>query len=148
MQRDDIRRITLDIYKKDIKIPLAKVREGYALDFDLSEERIYWSDVATSYKDIKSAHVNGTGQRTIIRHGLEMPVSISVDWIAKNIYWSDETAHRIEVARLDGRHRKVLLWENIVGPQAIAVNPHNGYEILCSSYVIHFYHNFIYLNFL
>ncbi len=126
MQRGDIRRITLDIYKQDIVIPVAGVREAYALDFDLSEERIYWSDVATSYKDIKSAHVNGTGVKTIIRHGLERPVSISVDWIAKNIYWSDDTAHRIEVSRLDGRHRKVLLWEDIESPRAIAVNPHNG----------------------
>ena len=134
MQRDDIRRITLDIYKRDIKIPLADVKEANALDFDLSEERIYWSDIG-SYKDIKSAHMNGTGLKTVIRHGLEMPVSISVDWIAKNIYWSDVTAHRIEVSRLDGRNRKVLLWENIENPQALAVNPHNGYESLILSYL-------------
>lgn len=126
MQREDIRRITLDVYKGDIIIPIAEVQEANALDFDLSEERIYWSDTG-QYKDIKSAHVNGTGLKTVIRHGLEMPVSISVDWIAKNIYWSDASAHRIEVSRLNGNHRMVLLWENIESPQALAVNPHNGF---------------------
>lgn len=128
MQRSDIRRITLDVYKGDIVIPIAGVHEAYALDFDLSEERIYWSDTGQQ-KDIKTAHVNGTGMKTVIRHGLEMPVSISVDWIAKNIYWSDFSAHRIEVSKLNGDHRRVLIWENIQGPSALAVNPHNGYEI-------------------
>ena len=143
MQRDDIRRITLDIYKQDIKIPLAGVQEANALDFDLSEERIYWSDTGRfrdikrseermylsgtgRFKEIKSAHINGSGLKTVIRHGLEMPISISVDWIAKNIYWSDAAAHRIEVSRLDGRNRRVLLWENIDSPKDLAVNPHNG----------------------
>lgn len=131
MQREDIRRITLDIYKGGTTIPLAGVQEANALDFDLSEEKIYWSD-AGDYKDIKSAHMNGTGLKTVVRHGLEMPVSISVDWIAKNIYWSDSSAHRIEVSRLNGHYRKVLLWENIESPQALAVNPHNGYvKLFC-----------------
>ena len=126
MQRADIRRITLDIYKGDITIPLAGIKEANALDFDLSEERIYWSDTGVD-KDIKSAHMNGTGIKTVIRHGLEMPASISVDWVAKNIYWSDRSAHRIEVSRLNGNYRKVLLWEDVESPRALAVNPHNGY---------------------
>ena len=130
MQRADIRRITLDIYKGDVKIPLGGVQEANALDFDLSEERIYWSD-SGDLKDIKSAHMNGTGLKTVIRHGLEMPVSIAVDWIARNIYWSDASAHRIEVSRLNGNYRKVLLWENIESPLALAVNPHNGC-VFCS----------------
>ncbi|XP_065070459.1 low-density lipoprotein receptor-related protein 6-like [Rhopilema esculentum] len=151
MQRDDIRRITLDIYKQDIKIPLAGVQEANALDFDLSEERIYWSDTGRfrdikrseermylsgtgRFKEIKSAHINGSGLKTVIRHGLEMPISISVDWIAKNIYWSDAAAHRIEVSRLDGRNRRVLLWENIDSPKDLAVNPHNGHIYWCSAW--------------
>jgi len=132
MQRADIRRITLDIYKGDITIPLAGIKEANALDFDLSEERIYWSDTGVD-KDIKSAHMNGTGIKTVIRHGLEMPASISVDWVAKNIYWSDRSAHRIEVSRLNGNYRKVLLWEDVESPRALAVNPHNGHIYWCSA---------------
>ena len=125
-RRNDIRRVTLDTYKRDVVIPLNQVREASSLGFDISEERIYWVDNAKDLKAIYSAFMNGTGIKAVVRFGLEMPGTIAVDWIAKNIYWTDEKANRIEVARTDGRHRKVLLWENIVQPFTLAVNPHNG----------------------
>ena len=34
---------------------------------------------------------------------------IAVDWIARNVYWTDTASDRIEVARLNGSARKVLV---------------------------------------
>lgn len=51
---------------------------------------------------------------------------MAVDWIGRNLYWADEGTHRIEMSRLDGSSRKVLLWKDVHQPHSIALDPVNG----------------------
>lgn len=43
--RDNIRSISLGTNSNDVAIPLTGVKEASALDFDVSERRIYWTDI-------------------------------------------------------------------------------------------------------
>lgn len=43
--RDSIRSISLGTHGNDVAIPLTGVKEASALDFDVSERRIYWTDI-------------------------------------------------------------------------------------------------------
>lgn len=43
--RDNIRSISLGTNSNDVAIPLNGVKEASALDFDVSERRIYWTDI-------------------------------------------------------------------------------------------------------
>lgn len=43
--RDSIRSISLGTNGNDVAIPLTGVKEASALDFDVSERRIYWTDI-------------------------------------------------------------------------------------------------------
>ena len=52
---------------------------------------------------------------------------VAVDWVHNNLFWTDSGTSRIEVSDLDGRHRKVLIWENLEKPRAIVVHPGEGY---------------------
>lgn len=63
---------------------------------------------------------------------------LAIDWIHDKLYWTDSGTSRIEVANLDGTHRKVLLWQDMEKPRAIALHPIEGYvsnhsHRLCSS---------------
>ena len=58
---------------------------------------------------------------------IQHPDGVAVDWIAKNLYWTDTGTDRIEVSRLNGSSRKVLLSEDISEPRAIALHPQRGY---------------------
>lgn len=49
-----------------------------------------------------------------------------VDWVADNLYWADTGSKRIEVARLNGSSRKVLIWQGIEEPRSLAVDPKEG----------------------
>jgi len=102
-----------------------------AIDFDLSENRIYWTDV--KLKTITRVFINGSDIEKIVDLGLESPEGIAFDWIAHNLYWSDTITRRIEMIRIEGGSRKILLWQNLLEPKNVAVDPERGcvfYSIL------------------
>ena len=62
----------------------------------------------------------------IIASQINSPDGIAVDWVARNLYWTDTGTDRIEVSRLNGTARKVLIRENLDEPRAIALDPSHG----------------------
>ena len=57
---------------------------------------------------------------------LKHPNGLAVDWIGRNLYWSDNLLNTIEVSKLDGRYRKVLL-NDISELRSLQVFPSKGY---------------------
>lgn len=60
---------------------------------------------------------------------LQNPDGLAVDWVARNVYWCDKGTDTVEVARLDGRHRRVLLRGGLAEPRGLALNPSAGYSL-------------------
>ncbi|KAL7885278.1 hypothetical protein AOLI_G00055730 [Acnodon oligacanthus] len=123
--RAEIRSISLGTNSNDVAIPLTGVKEASALDFDVAENRIFWTDVST--KTISRAFMNGSGVEAVIEFGLDYPEGMAVDWMGRNIYWADTGTNRIEVARLDGQYRQVLVCKDLDNPRSLALDPANGY---------------------
>ncbi|KAK6472816.1 low-density lipoprotein receptor-related protein 5-like [Huso huso] len=123
--RADIRRISLGTHNNDVAIPLPGVKEASALDFEVSDNRIYWTDV--SLKTISRAFMNGSSVEHVIEFGLDYPEGMAVDWMGKNLYWADTGTNRIELARLDGQYRQVLVWKDLDNPRSLALDPANGF---------------------
>ena len=69
---------------------------------------------------------NVTNTETIIATNLTTPDGLAVDWIADNIYWTDAGRKVLEVARLDGSCRKVIIREDLDEPRALAMFPRKG----------------------
>lgn len=57
---------------------------------------------------------------------VQMPVGIAVDWIYKNIYWSDLGSKTIAVTNFNGTKQKVLFDGDLKEPASIAVDPLSG----------------------
>lgn len=95
-----------------------------ALDYDLLENRIYWTDI--KIKAITRAFMNGSNMERVVDLGLESPEGLALDWIAHNLYWSDINMRRIEMIRLEGGSRKVLVWQNLIEPKCLALDPEKG----------------------
>jgi low density lipoprotein receptor-related protein 5/6 len=56
---------------------------------------------------LQRARLDGSGQENLIVTEVEHPDGVAVDWVARNLYWTDTGTDRIEVARLTGASRKV-----------------------------------------
>lgn len=54
------------------------------------------------------------------------PEGLAVDWVSRNIYWTDSTNDTIEVANLDSKLRRTLFNTDLVNPRGIAVHPQRG----------------------
>ncbi|XP_058520574.1 low-density lipoprotein receptor-related protein 2 [Ochotona princeps] len=92
-----------------------------AVDFDSVSGRIFWSDA--NQGKTWSAFQNGTDRRVVIDSGVAMTQSVAVDWIGCNLYWTDYALETIEVSRIDGSHRTVLISKNVSNPRGLALDP-------------------------
>lgn len=70
-------------------------------------------------------HSISTGVEDVVTD-LLFPESISIDWIAGNLYFVDSMMYTIDVSRLDGSSRKMLVTENLDEPRSVCVDPVNG----------------------
>ncbi|XP_003704485.2 low-density lipoprotein receptor-related protein 6 [Megachile rotundata] len=124
-RKGNIGRISIENANNDNIIPLTGVKDASALDFNIADNRIYWTDV--KLKTITRAFINGSDMERVVDLGLDTPEGLAIDWIAHNLYWSDTGTRRIEMVRLEGCSRKVLIWSDIIEPRCLALDPSRGY---------------------
>lgn len=73
---------------------------------------MYWTDWGKEPL-IERAYLDGTHRSVIIHSNLGWPNGLAVDYVDKKLYWADANTDRIEVADLDGGHRRMLVAEGL-----------------------------------
>lgn len=111
--------------------PLSRVALASVVDYHARNDQIFWAD--NEKGTITSIRRDGTERNTLVKFFDQFESSaddwlngIAVDWLAENIYWSVAKRNLIEVARLNGSSRYVVL-SQVDAPKAIAVDPVAGY---------------------
>ncbi|XP_019378305.1 PREDICTED: low-density lipoprotein receptor-related protein 2 [Gavialis gangeticus] len=112
-----------------------------AIDYDWDPEGIGLSIVyfsilgrGSEFGSIKRAYLptfDSSGNNPVKAAELNLryivnPDGLAVDWVGRHLYWTDAGTNRIEVAKLDGRYRKWLIYSQLDQPAAIVVNPKLG----------------------
>ncbi|CAM5162704.1 unnamed protein product [Natator depressus] len=125
--RHEVRKI--DLVKRDYSRIIPMLKNVVALDVEVATNRIYWCDLF--YRKIYSAYIDKASdtaeQVILIDSQLNSPEGLAMDWIHKNIYWTDSGNKTISVATADGSKRKTLFSTDLSEPRAIAVDPTRGY---------------------
>ncbi|XP_011500691.1 PREDICTED: low-density lipoprotein receptor-related protein 6 isoform X2 [Ceratosolen solmsi marchali] len=124
-RKDKIRRNSIENANNDNIIPITGIKDASALDFEISDNRLYWTDV--KLKSITRAFMNGSEVEKVVDLGLETPDGLAIDWIAHNLYWSDTGTRRIEIVHLEGYSRRVLIWQDLIEPRCLALDPERGF---------------------
>lgn len=106
--------------------PLQRVNVISTFDFDAPHDFIYYSD--NEKGEILRIKKDGSSRQTILS-SLDFDTSnsdwlggIAVDWIAQNIYWSDQKRGLIEVARYNGTFRRIIISE-LTKPKKLQIDP-------------------------
>ena len=66
------------------------------------------------------------GAEYVVSAGIDSPDGLAVDWVGRNLYWTDKGMDRIEMARLNGSSRHILISEGLQEPRAIVLDPLEG----------------------
>ncbi|XP_071830844.1 low-density lipoprotein receptor-related protein 6-like isoform X3 [Apostichopus japonicus] len=122
---NQIRKLSIDLNAGTVDTIISDVAEVGETDTDAREGRVYWS--SPKLKTISRAFINGTGLEIIIGVDVKEPSGVSVDWMSRNLYFTDAGNAQIELCKLDGSNRKVLIKDRLSGPKSIAADPKNGY---------------------
>lgn len=67
----------------------------------------------------------------IFDSGVTVTESLAVDWVGRNLYWTDYVLETVEVSKLDGSHRTVLVSVNVTNPRALVLDPRDRSVTLC-----------------
>lgn len=62
------------------------------------------------------------GDATVVVSDLGHPKGLALDWVGRNLYFTDSLRSQIGVSSLDGKHRGVLLWKNMYTPQSLVIH--------------------------
>ena len=101
-----------------------KISRPVALEYDRVEDRVYWSDV--TLHTICRAFRNGTGFEVLFSQDVEVADGLTIDFAARQLYWTSTRKNLIETSRLDGTFRKTLVTRNLDEPRDIIVDPVDG----------------------
>ena len=61
------------------------------------------------------------------RPALSNPEGLAVDWVGGNLYGCEKGGDTIEVSKLNGAYRTVLVSSGLREPRALVVDVQNGY---------------------
>ncbi|KAG8223526.1 hypothetical protein J437_LFUL002576 [Ladona fulva] len=96
---------------------------GVAYDGD----RVYWTKIEHGEESIMRSKIDGTDIEAVVTSGLNLPEELTVDWLGKNLYFTDAEAHHIGVCNLNGDACTILVNEDVDSPRGIVVVPQDGY---------------------
>lgn len=82
-----------------IAVPLImqvdNIRHAIAIDYDPVEGYVYWTD--DEVRAIRRSSIDGSNATMLVTTEINHPDGIAVDWVARNLYWTDTGTDRIEV---------------------------------------------------
>ncbi|KAF7998627.1 hypothetical protein HCN44_011035 [Aphidius gifuensis] len=127
--RKTLARMSFDTLEKwEVSLPIKNIHNVYSADFHWKKNLIIYTDIHLHV--IQTVNMrNFSDVRTIISesgHADASPFKLAIDWLADNVYWTVTKKKIIEVAKLDGSCRKILLTD-LDDPWSIAVFPKLGY---------------------
>ncbi|XP_037071386.1 low-density lipoprotein receptor-related protein 6-like [Pollicipes pollicipes] len=125
--RLDIRLVNIQRPRTNSTVLTKGVHDAAALDFNFAKQEVCWIDI--SLEEIKCTSLDGPSRarrRRVITARMVNPDGLAIDWVTDKIYWTDSDTKIIEVASRSGANRRVLFWEQVDRPRAIALLPSEG----------------------
>ncbi|CAB3370017.1 Hypothetical predicted protein [Cloeon dipterum] len=106
-------------------IIIRNLMDGCSMEYYHADNMVCWGDRIKMAISCQSLNISQS-KNLLVSSGLLSPDGLACDWVTRKMYWTDGETNRIEVIELNGLNRKVLFWDNIDQPRAIALAPKRG----------------------
>lgn len=103
----------------------SQIQRPVALDYDPEEDRVYWTDVTRL--TISRCFRNGSSFEDIFHKNIKTPDGLAVDPVGRNLYWTDTGTNKLEVSKLNGSYRTVLIASGLDQPRDIILDVNEGF---------------------
>ncbi|XP_077986933.1 low-density lipoprotein receptor-related protein 2-like [Glandiceps talaboti] len=97
-----------------------------ALDYDSVSGDIYWT-ILTQRKIEKTVSESHEDIKVLVKDNILIAEGVAVDWIGRNLYWTDTGKDWIAVCTLNGYHQSAVITSDLDEPRAIALDPNQRY---------------------
>ncbi|NXD65448.1 LRP2 protein, partial [Eolophus roseicapillus] len=113
--------------REEVLLAADKDRVVFSLDYDLVERKIFWMDLAT--ESIRWQGLDSGKKGTLVK-GVKSDC-IAVDWLGRNLYWTDGAAGQVLASRLGATWRgtpeyAVVMDGDLDQPHSLVLQPLAG----------------------
>ncbi|XP_042220954.1 prolow-density lipoprotein receptor-related protein 1-like isoform X2 [Homarus americanus] len=122
-----IKGVALDeVGTSEVMVPITSLTRPTTLDYDVRSQFIYYADIQRFV--IERQSIDGIKREPVVTSAVLNVEGLAVDWMGRNIYWTDEGVSSIFVCSMKNpEKRKMLLHGNLTNARAIVLNPGEGY---------------------
>ncbi|XP_022081142.1 low-density lipoprotein receptor-related protein 1B-like isoform X2 [Acanthaster planci] len=108
-------------------LPLQGIQGPIALDFDASENMLYWTeyDANTGRGKLVKAHLNGSNHMTLLTD-IRVAFGLALDIEGGRVYWTDNTLGQIGRIPMDGSGSKQIIISGLGRPRGIITDHDRG----------------------
>jgi low density lipoprotein-related protein 2 len=100
------------------------MRQVFALALDPNSGYLFFSTLDRP-ANIYRSFLDGTNLTVIVQRGLSMPYSLSVDYVAKKLYWADSNLAKIQYSDFNGQNLVTLFSAGLAQPISLALYKFN-----------------------
>ncbi|XP_009956588.1 PREDICTED: low-density lipoprotein receptor-related protein 4-like [Leptosomus discolor] len=113
--------------REEVLLATDKDRVVFSLDYDLVERKVFWMDLAT--ESIRWQDLNSGKKGTLVK-GVRSDC-IAVDWLGRNLYWTDGVGGQVLATRLGAAWRgipeyAVVMDGDLDRPHSLVLQPLAG----------------------
>jgi low-density lipoprotein receptor-related protein 1 (alpha-2-macroglobulin receptor) len=121
-----VRGLDLTTPKTEVIIPMIDLSRPTAMDYHAEANHLYLAD--SEKLRIERQSIQTGTKETFLSSGLNNIMGLAVDWVGRNLYWTDEGLQGIFVADVqDASKRALLISQDLTHPRSIVVDPVNGH---------------------
>nr|XP_010969732.1 low-density lipoprotein receptor-related protein 2 isoform X1 [Camelus bactrianus] len=120
-----------EVKSDNAMVPVSGIHNGYDVEVDTSEQFIYWIENPGEIHRVKTDGTNRTVLVPLSRLG--SATSLALDWLSRNLYYTDHGTRSIQVLTLRGdvRYGKTLITNDgtdlgVGFPVGLTIDPVNG----------------------
>jgi len=114
---------SLSLKSKEYTLVQTSVSQVHSVDVDYDDRFVFWTEKSSENAGIFKCQTDGSAHDYVVSVGIEVAEDLSVDWVARHIYFADSGRKHIVACDMQGTLCTVVVSGRLDKPRAVVVYP-------------------------